>query len=69
MLNVLIWNKYSRVIMLLAKKLNVTPEKALGIFYNSSIFPLLKNDIYPLITMSDNYICDDIITVVKEQGL
>lgn len=55
--------------MLLAKKLNVTPEKALGIFYNSSIFPLLKNDIYPLITMSDNYICDDIITEVKEQGL
>ncbi|MCI6235104.1 MAG: DUF3791 domain-containing protein [Prevotella sp.] len=69
MLDVLIWNKYSRVVMLLAEKLRIPPTKALGIFYNSSIFPLLKNDIYPLITMSDNYICDDIITEVKEQGL
>ena len=69
MLNVLIWNKYSRVVMLLAEKLRIPSTKALGIFYNSSIFPLLKNDIYPLITMSDNYICDDIITEVKEQGL
>lgn len=61
MLDVLVWNKYSRIVMQLAQRLNVTPERALSLFYNSSIYPFLLDEQYPLITMSDAYITDEII--------
>ena len=59
MLNVLIWNKYSRVIMQLAERLKVKPLAALRIFYNSELFKYLDRS-YPLITMSDAWIADEL---------
>ncbi|MDD6516552.1 MAG: DUF3791 domain-containing protein [Prevotella sp.] len=60
MLNVLIWNKYSRVIMQLAERLKVKPLAALRIFYNSELFKYLLDRSYPLITMSDAWIADEL---------
>lgn len=65
MLNVLIWNKYSRVVMLLSKQLCIPIDKALTLFYNSPVFPFLTDNTYPLITMSDQWICDEIIRCNK----
>lgn len=67
MIDVLVWNKYSRIVMRLAEQLNISPIKALHLFYNSKIYPLLLNDTYPLITMSDKYIADEIIIEQKQQ--
>lgn len=67
MIDVLIWNKYTRVVMQLAKRLNITPERALKLFYNSKMYGLLLNNEYPLITMSDAYITDEIILEIQQE--
>ena len=38
MIDVLVWNKYTRVVMQLAERLNISPEKALHLFYNSKVY-------------------------------
>lgn len=61
MLDVLIWNKYARVVMLMAKKQGISPVEALDQFYNAPLFPALRDKDYPLITMGDEWICDNMI--------
>ena len=56
MIDVLVWNKYTRVVMQLAERLNISPEKALHLFYNSKVYALILNKQYPLITLSDAYL-------------
>lgn len=68
MLNVLIWNKYSRVVMLLSKQLGIPTEEALSLFYNSPVFPFLTDKEMPLITMSDQWICDEVGRGFKQRG-
>lgn len=45
MTDVLVWNKYSRIIMQLAERLKISPVKALHLFYNSKYIPFysIKN--------------------------
>ena len=58
MIDVLVWNKYSRIVMMLAEQLKISPVKALHLFYNSKVYALLLNKEYPLITMRNNiYLC------------
>ncbi len=63
----IVWNKYTRVVMQLAERLNISPEKALHLFYNSKVYALLLNKQYPLITLSDAYITDEIILELQQQ--
>ena len=65
--DVLVWNKYTRVVMQLAERLKISPEKALHLFYNSKVYALLLNKQYPLITLSDAYITDEIILELQQQ--
>ena len=67
MIDVLVWNKYTRVVMQLAERLNKKKEKALHLFYNSKVYALLLNKRYPLITLSDAYITDEIILELQQQ--
>lgn len=67
MIDVLIWNKYTCVVMQLAKRLDISPERALNLFYNSKVYALLLNKEYPLITMSDAYITDEIILELQQE--
>lgn len=67
MIDVLVWNKYSRIVMLLAEQLKISPVKALHLFYNSKVYALLLNKEYPFITMSDAYITDEIIIELQQQ--
>jgi hypothetical protein len=53
--------------MQLAERLNISPEKALHLFYNSKVYALLLNKQYPLITLSDAYITDEIILELQQQ--
>lgn len=68
MIDVLVWNKYTRVVMQLAERLNISPEKALHLFYNSKVYALLLNKQYPLITLSDAYITDEIILELQHSN-
>ena len=53
--------KYSRVVSLLAETLNISQERALGLFYNSDTYRYLSQKMYHLHNMSDAYLVDEIM--------
>ena len=67
MLDVLIWNKYARVVTKLSSRLNVPPLEALGLFYNSRLFPLLTDESDPRITMGETYIVKEFVNEIKDK--
>lgn len=62
-----LWRKISRIIMIIAARLDISPEKALDIFYESRVYRLLKDSKYELQIMSDDYIVDELI--MELQGM
>lgn len=65
MLDVLIWNKYSRIIKLLSQQLGVSEERALGIFYRSRVYKVLSDKDSLLITQPDRYIAEEVILAMR----
>lgn len=57
----LLWRKFARIIGKLAERLDVSPERALDIFYNSETCTYLHDAEMQLYTMGDAYIVDEII--------
>ncbi len=57
--------KFARVVSLLAKRLGITEEDALGIFYNSETYKNLSDTRNGLQNMSDAYLVDDIVMGLK----
>ena len=53
--------KYSRVVSLLAETLDISQERALGLFYNSDTYRYLSQKMYHLHNMSDAYLVDEIM--------
>ena len=51
-----LWRKQSRIVMLLAKEKNITPEQALDIYYSSRTAQLLSDPNTGLQLMSDQYV-------------
>ena len=62
---VLMWNKIGRIVIKLSKRLNVTPLRALNIFYTSEVCDRMHDEKEELYTFSDDYIVDEIDTVSK----
>lgn len=63
----LLWRKIARIIDLLAKRLDIPREKALGLFYNTNVYAQLHNPEYELHIMSDAYIVDEVMNEIKRQ--
>ena len=59
--------KYARVVLLLAKTLGLSEERALDLFYNSNTYSYLSRQMYHLHNMSDAYIVDEIVEEIKER--
>lgn len=53
--------KYSRIIGLIAQKLNISLEEAMDILYSSTIFEIIDDGTADLICRSDIYLADEII--------
>lgn len=53
--------KYSRVVSLLAETLDISQERALGLFYNSDTYRYLSQKMYHMHNMSDAYLVDEIM--------
>ena len=66
--NILMWNKIGRIIMLLSKRLDINPERALDIFYLSETNKRLQDPSTLLYTFGDRYIVDDIILEIQNSG-
>ena len=67
--DLLMWNKIGRIVTLLSKRLDVSGERALDIFYTSKTNERLHDPETYLYTFSDLYITEEIIREfqMKEQ--
>ena len=62
MLNdLLLWNKIGRIIVLLAERIGVSPDRALDVFYSSRTCELLHDPETRLYLLGDRYIVEDVI--------
>lgn len=59
------WRKQATIIMMLAKQLKMSPEKALDLFYSTNECKLLSDSKTGLYLMSNQYIIDDILTELQ----
>lgn len=62
-----LWRKQSRIVMLLAKKKNITPEQALDIYYSSRTAQLLSDPNMGLQLMSDQYVLEDLLEELEKK--
>ena len=62
-----LWRKQSRIVMLLAKKKNITPEQALDIYYSSRTAQLLSDPNTGLQLMSDQYLLEDLLEELEKR--
>lgn len=60
-----LWRKQSRIIIKLAKLLQIDAERALDLFYSSRTYQLLSDSKYGLQLMSDDYILEDLIQELR----
>ena len=58
--------KYARIIFLLAKKANVTEEKAMELFYASKTYALISKGVSDLHCLSDAYRAEEILLETKQ---
>lgn len=58
--------KVTRIIMQLAEVLNISPVRALCIFYESETGKMMHNPLLGLHLMSDTYIVNDVISELKD---
>lgn len=63
-----LWRKEANIVMLLAQNLNISPEKALSIYYGSDVNLYMSSPDYGLQCMSDQYIVDEIINEMRFGG-
>ena len=56
-----LWRKVARIIMRLAERLQISPERALAIFYDTRTCSMLHDSKYGLHLMSDDYILNDLL--------
>lgn len=54
-----LWRKIARIILLIAKELNIDEEQALIVFYQSRTYKMLKEPKYGLQVMSDLYVLEE----------
>lgn len=64
-----LWRKQSRIIMLLADALNISPERALDIYYSTKVYQQMSDPKYGMQIMSDDYILEDLINELRDAGL
>ncbi len=68
--DILMWNKIGRIVTLLAKRLNISPERAFDVFYESKTCERLHNPQDYLYLMGDLYIVDELIIELQHsQGI
>lgn len=66
---VLLQKKYARIVSLLSRELHVPLSNALGVFYHSETYPLIREGISDLHCMSDQYLVDEILSENKQEAV
>lgn len=60
-----LWRKQATIVMMLAKELDVSPERALDIFYSTDVCRQLSDPKTGLQLMSDGYILEDALSELR----
>lgn len=67
--DIILWNRIGRISVLLAKRLNIEPERAFDIFYESDTCEHLHDETSGLYLMGDLYLVDEVmIELQRKQG-
>ena len=61
-----LWRKISRIIILLAQRLDISSERAFYLFYTTDVCRKLHDPRYELHLMSDAYIINDVLSELQE---
>ena len=64
---ILLQKKYSRVIELFANKQGILLDTALGFFYNSEVYQLVKDGVSDMHCMSDEYLAEELAQEYREK--
>ena len=64
---ILLQKKYSRVIELFANKQGISLGTALGFFYNSEVYQLVKDGVSDMHCMSDEYLAEELAQEYREK--
>ena len=67
--DVLVWNKYSRIIKRLAERLNLSDLQAISLFYKSRVYRVLSDKSSLLITQPEMYIVDELVEELNDNGI
>lgn len=65
--DLLLWNKIGRIVVLLAKRLNIDTERAFRLFYTSKVCDDLHNPETQLYLRSDSYIVEDTVRELQDR--
>ena len=60
-----LWRKIGRIIMMLSEELDISPARALNLFYNTETCKQFSDERIELYLMSDKYIVDNIINEIR----
>ena len=58
-----LWRKISRIVLLL----EISPERALNLFYETNVCAMLHDSRYGLHLMSDTYIINDVLRELQDK--
>ena len=56
----LMWHKIGRIVLILSKRLGITPLRALDVFYTSKVCDRIHSNEEQLYTFSDEFIADEV---------
>ena len=57
---ILLQKKYTRVVTLFAKKMEISLDRALELFYHSDVYQLMRDGVADMHCMSDGYLADEL---------
>lgn len=63
-----LWRKQGRIVMQLAEVLDISPERALDLYYNTRVYQQMSDSKFGLQLMSDPYIIEELIAELREQS-
>lgn len=64
--DLLMWNKIGRIVMILAKRLGITPERAFDLFYTSKTNERMHDSTTLLYTFGDRYLADEVVREIQK---
>ena len=57
---ILLQKKYARIVELFDKRMGISIDKALDIFYHSEVYQLMREGVSDLHCMSDGYLAEEL---------